>query len=478
MKNMVLKIYNTLTRKKEIFKPIKPGFVGMYTCGPTVYDFAHIGNLRAFVFQDFFKRYLKYKGYKVKHVMNITDVDDKTIKNSRREGISLEEYTKRYKKAFFEDLEKLNIQKADIYPEATKHIKEMVELVKVLIKKGYAYKGKDGSVYYDISEFKEYGKLSHLKLKKLKLGARVSHDEYEKEEMADFALWKAWSPEDGDVFWETEIGKGRPGWHIECSAMSMKYLGKTFDIHMGGIDLIFPHHENEIAQSEAATGQKFVNYWVHNEHLIVEGRKMSKSLGNFYTLRDLGDYDPMAIRYVLLSTHYRQQLDFSMNKIKEAENVLKKLRDFISNVATISSNTKDAKEDESVEKMVNNLLKNFEEAMDNDLNISLALKHVFDFVNEINSLISEGKLGSRQAREVENVILKIDSVLGLRLDEYKEVWYDMDDAEPEIRKLLLQREDFRKKKEWKKADEIRNKLKDIGIIVEDTEHGPRWKKIK
>ena len=472
---MVLRIYNTLTRKKEIFKPIKPGFVGIYTCGPTVYDFAHIGNFRAYVFQDLFKRYLRYKGYRVKHVMNITDVDDKTIRNSRKEGISLKEYTERYKKAFFEDLEKLNIEKADVYPEATKHIKEMVELVKVLIEKGYAYKGKDGSVYYDISKFKEYGKLSHIKLKKLKPGVRVSHDEYEKEEIADFALWKAWNPEDGNVFWETEIGKGRPGWHIECSAMSMKYLGKTFDVHMGGVDLIFPHHENEIAQSEAATGQKFVNYWVHNEHLIVEGRKMSKSLGNFYTLRDLSNYDPIAIRYVLLSTHYRQQLDFSMKKLKEAENILKKFRDFISNVVTIASS--DVGKGENVEQLIQNLLKSFEEAMDNDLNISLALKHVFDFMNKINSLISENKLDFNGAKKVESAILRIDSVLGLRLDQYREVWHDMDDAEPEIKEMLIQREEFRKKKEWSKADEIRDKLKKLGIVVEDTEHGPRWKRI-
>ncbi|MEM7819165.1 MAG: cysteine--tRNA ligase, partial [Candidatus Aenigmatarchaeota archaeon] len=291
---MVLKLFNTLTRKKEVFKPIKKNEVRMYTCGPTVYDFAHIGNFRTYVWQDILKRWLLFKGFKVKHVMNLTDIDDKTIKGAREQGISLREFTEKYIKAFFEDSKTLNLLPADVYPRATEHIREIVELIKILIEKGYAYKGEDGSIYYDISKFKDYGKLSKLKIKELKAGARVKSDSYTKEEAYDFALWKAWDPEDGEVFFETEIGKGRPGWHIECSAMSMKYLGETFDIHTGGVDLIFPHHENEIAQSEAATGKKFVNYWLHAEHLIVEGRKMSKSLGNFYTLRDLlaKGYDP------------------------------------------------------------------------------------------------------------------------------------------------------------------------------------------
>src|SRR3989338_8353872 len=315
---MPLKLYNTLTRKKEVFKPIKDKIVNLYTCGPTIYDYAHIGNFRAYICSDILKRYLKYKGFKVKHIMNITDVDDKTIKGANQQKISLKDYTKKYEKIFFEDIEALNIDKADVFPKATEHIKEMIDLVKKLLKNGIAYKSEDGSIYYDISKFKDYGKLSHTKIKELKEGARVNQDSYEKESANDFALWKAYHEEDGNIFWQTEIGKGRPGWHIECSAMSMKYLGSHFDIHAGGVDLVFPHHENEIAQSEAFTGKKFVNYWFHNEHLLVDGRKMSKSLGNYYTLRDLltKNYNPKAIRYLLLSTHYRQQLNFLKKNLK------------------------------------------------------------------------------------------------------------------------------------------------------------------
>jgi len=283
---MALRFFNTITRKKEEFVSIEPGKVGMYTCGPTVYDYAHIGNFRTYMFEDLLRRYLEYKGYEVTQVMNITDVDDKTIAGSRAKKVSLSEYTKKYIDAFFDDLDTLNIERADFYPEATTHIKEMVELVKKLLDKGFAYRS-DGDIYFKLSSFKDYGKLSKMKLENLKIGARVGKDEYEKEEASDFALWKGWDEKDGDVFWETEIGKGRPGWHIECSAMSMKYLGEHFDIHTGGIDNMFPHHENEIAQSESATGKKFVNFWLHSLHLIVEGKKMSKSLGNIYTLRDI-----------------------------------------------------------------------------------------------------------------------------------------------------------------------------------------------
>src|SRR3989339_892084 len=272
----------------------------MYSCGPTVYDFAHIGNFRAYIVADILKRYLKFKGFKIKHVMNITDVDDKTIKGSIEQKISLNQYTEKYTKAFFEDLRTLNIEPADIFPRATEHIKEMVSMIQKLIMNGLAYKGEDNSWYYDISKFRDYGKLSKLKLGELKEGARVKQDSYEKEQAQDFALWKAYDKDDGDVFWETDLGKGRPGWHIECSAMNMKYLGEEFDIHTGGVDLIFPHHENEIAQSIGSTGKKFVHFWIHNEHLLVNGRKMSKSLGNFYTLRDLlsKNYNPRAIRYL------------------------------------------------------------------------------------------------------------------------------------------------------------------------------------
>ncbi len=283
---MALKFYNTLTKRLEEFYTINPGEVRMYTCGPTVYDYAHIGNFRTYIFEDLLRRYLKYKGFRVVQVMNITDVDDKTIRRSREEGVSLEDYTSRYTEAFFEDIDTLRIEHAEFYPRATEHIDDMVALIQKLIKNGYAYQ-LQGSWYYDVSKFKEYGKLSGVKLDELKPGARVSADEYTKDEVHDFALWKAYTPDDGDVFWETALGRGRPGWHIECSAMSTRYLGNHFDIHTGGVDNIFPHHENEIAQSEAATGEKFVNFWLHSAYLIVEGEKMSKSKGNFYTLRDL-----------------------------------------------------------------------------------------------------------------------------------------------------------------------------------------------
>ena len=282
-----IRLFNTLTREKEVFTPIEPGKVGMYTCGPTVYDYAHIGNFRAFIFEDLLKRWLKYRGFKVLHVMNLTDIDDKTIKGSRTQGIPLKQYTDFYAKAFFEDAKTLNIEPADVYPRATEHIPEMVTLIKTLIAKGFAYNGDDGSIYFAISKFQDYGKLSKIQVHELKAGARVNVDEYAKEEAQDFALWKAWTPTTATFSGKPNLAKGRPGWHIECSAMSMKYLGETFDIHCGGVDNMFPHHENEIAQSEAATGKHFVHYWMHNEHLLVEGKKMAKRLGNFYTLRDL-----------------------------------------------------------------------------------------------------------------------------------------------------------------------------------------------
>ncbi|MFH2037523.1 MAG: cysteine--tRNA ligase, partial [Candidatus Zixiibacteriota bacterium] len=297
---MPLRFTNTMTREKEEFRPSENNHVRMYTCGPTVYDYAHIGNFRTYMFEDLLRRYLKYKGYKITQVMNLTDIDDKTIRDSIKLGISLDQHTAKFKKAFFEDIDLIRIERAEIYPEATKHIEEMVALVKILIEKGMAYEV-DGNYYFSIEKFKEYGKLSHVDLTGLKAGARVASDEYEKESVSDFALWKAWDENDGDVFWETELGKGRPGWHLECSAMSMKYLGATFDIHTGGVDNIFPHHENEIAQSEGATGKMFAKTWIHSKHLVVDGHKMSKSLNNFYTIKQLMEmgHSTIAIRYVL-----------------------------------------------------------------------------------------------------------------------------------------------------------------------------------
>src|SRR3989338_1647860 len=423
---MALRLYNTLTRKKEVFKPIKDKIVNIYSCGPTVYDYAHIGNFRAYICIDILKRYIKYKNFKVKHVMNITDVDDKTIKGANKEGISLSEYTRRYEKAFFEDLEALNIDKADIYPRATEHINEMIDIIKKLSKNKIAYKSEEGSVYYDISKFNGYGKLSHAKITSLKEGARVKQDSYEKDEAKDFALWKAYDKEDRDVLWETEIGKGRPGWHIECSAMSMKYLGEHFDIHAGGIDLVFPHHENEIAQSEAFTGKKFVNYLFHNEHLLVGGHKMSKSLGNFYTLRDLlqKGYNPKAIRYLLLSVHYRTQLNFTEDAVKAAENSIRRLEDFMIKLKEI----KDGINNKNIGKLVQKTKDNFEKEMDDDLNISNALANVFELVKETNILMMENKIGKNDAKKIIRLMQDFDKVLGV-LEEKEEK------LNPELKKL-------------------------------------------
>ena len=464
---MSLKLYNTLTRKKEEFKEINKGHVSMYSCGPTVYNFAHIGNFRANIFADLIRRYLKYKGYNLKHIMNITDIDDKTIRDSKKENISLKQFTEKYTKYFFDDLKTLNIEKIDIYPRATDHIKEMVELIKKLLEKGYAYKAND-AIYYNIKKFKEYGKLSHLKIDELKAGARVCQDEYDKEHVHDFALWKFWDKEDGDVFWETELGKGRPGWHIECSAMSMKYLGKTFDIHTGGVDLIFPHHENEIAQSEAATGKPFVNYWLHNEHLLVNNKKMSKSLGNFYTLRDLlkKGYSPRSIRYVLLATHYRQKLNFTFEGLKAAENSIKRIDEFMVKLKDI----KTEKNNKEIYILIEKAKSDFEDAMDDDLNVSIALSVVFDFVKKINTFIMNENISKKDAEKAIKLMHNFDSVFGI-LKEGKK-----DEISKEIEQLIENREKARKNKDYELADKIRNKLKQKGIILKDTKDGVRWEK--
>ncbi len=463
----MLKLYNTISRKKEEFKPLKGKNVGLYTCGPTVYNVIHIGNLKSFLSEDILKRYLLYKGFKVKHVRNITDVDDKTIRDSQKEGISLKEFTEKYTNSFFEDMKASRVLPADIYPKATEHIKEMVELIAKLLKKGYAYKGEDGSVYYNIKKFKDYGKLAHIDFRKLKAGARVKQDEYEKGEAQDFALWKAWDKNDGSVFWETELGKGRPGWHIECSAMSMKHLGKSFDIHSGGQDLIFPHHENEIAQSEGATGKPFAKYWIHNAFLQVNGEKMSKSLGNFYTLQDLKDNNPIAVRYLMISGHYRQPLNFTFEGLRAAQNSIDRLNELISKLETA-----DGRDLGNVKKVIEKAGKKFEKAMDDDLNTALAFAALFEFVRKCNSLLDTKKIGKKDSKLALGFLKKLNSVFAVMDFEQKQ---EIGKTELE---LIKQREKLRAEKKWAESDKIREKLAEKGILLDDTEKGTKWKVVK
>ena len=470
-KVMTIKLYNTMARKKEEFIPINSKNVGLYTCGPTVYNFVHIGNLRSFVFEDILKRTLKYLGYKVTQVMNLTDIDDKTIRDSIAAGIPLNKYTKKYKDAFFEDIDNLRFDKAEIFPAATDHIPEMIELIKVLIDKGYAYQSDDGSIYFSISKFPKYGRLARIDMKNQRTGERIKDDEYEKDSVADFALWKAWNQNDGDNFWESPWGRGRPGWHIECSAMSMKYLGKTFDIHTGGVDNMFPHHEDEIAQSEAANSVKFVNYWMHCEYLIVEGQKMSKSLGNFYTLRDLKKrgFDYSAIRWVLISSHYRRTLNFTLEACEHAKETLKNFNNFFVRLNEIVLS---AKKGVDTTQIINKYSEKFKHAMSDDLNISEALAAVFSLQKEANILIASGKLGKTGAELLLNTFKKFDTVLAVfEFEKEKEK------IPPEIVKIAEKRQEARKNKDFAASDLLRDKLKELGWNIEDTPSGPRITKL-
>jgi cysteinyl-tRNA synthetase len=461
---MTLKLFNSLGNKLEEFKPINKNEIGLYTCGPTVYNYAHIGNFRAYVWEDLLKRYLKFKGFKIKHVMNLTDVDDKTIKGAKENNISLSEYTEKYKKAFFEDLNTLNIQPADYYPCATQTIKEMVEIIQKLLDKGFAYKSEDDSIYFSIKKFPEYGKLSGINTRKLKAGIKISTDEYDKDEVGDFVLWKAWDEDDGTVFWETKLGKGRPGWHIECSSMSSKYLGETFDIHMGGVDNKFPHHENEIAQSECATGKKFVNYWLHCEHLMVEGKKMSKSLGNFYTLRDLLEKNikPTAIRFTLENTNYRQQLNFTITSVKDNEKTIQGIQNFIDRLKSISIE----KEDDSIKILIDKAREGFENSLDDDLNMPLAMSFIFEFQKTINKLIDEESIGKNSANEPIMFMKEINSVIGII--DFNEKFFELTKDQE---KLIEKRNQARENKDWVIADKLRDELKVQGIILIDNKDG-------
>lgn len=467
-----LKLYNTASRQKEILAPLDHRHVRMYTCGPTVYNFAHIGNFRTYVFEDLLRRTMKFFGFKVTQVMNLTDVDDKTIKGAIARGISLHAYTQPYKDAFFEDLRTLCIEPVEYYPAATDYIPEMIHMIEVLLHKGVAYLGGDGSVYFAIQKFPRYGSLSHLHLEDLQAGAseRVVSDEYEKDHVADFVLWKKYDPErDGQIYWESPFGPGRPGWHLECSAMAMKILGETIDIHVGGIDNMFPHHENEIAQSEACSGKLFVKIWMHAEHLVVDHKKMSKSLGNFYTLRDLLNkgYSGAQVRYLLMQTHYKTQLNFTFQGLEATKNALQRLNDFIQRVAEIETLQFSGK----VNGLCQEVLQRFAEALADDLNISAALAAIFDFVREINGLCDAGQVSQPEAKQVIEFMKKFDTVLGVLSFEKREPVIPADLQEAFARRLQARQE-----KNWKLADELRDFIHQRGYVIEDTPQGARLKK--
>jgi cysteinyl-tRNA synthetase len=487
----MIRFHNTLGGAVEDFVPLHEGEVKLYTCGPTVYDHQHIGNWRAYVFEDLLKRFLIYRGFRVKHVMNLTDVDDKTIRGANARGVKLDEYTRPFIEAFYADRDRLNILPADHYPRATEHIPEMVELIKVLLEKGYAYEN-GGSVYFSIAKFPAYGRLARINLEDLQPGRRGDSDEYAKESAHDFALWKA--PKQGEPSWDTEIGPGRPGWHIECSAMSSKYLGPTFDIHCGGVDNIFPHHENEIAQSEAANGVRFVNYWLHCHHLVVDGEKMAKSKGNVYRLGDIvaRGYDPREVRFLLLSTHYRKMLNFTFEALNQARAGRNRIRDFLVDLRDVGGQ---GGASPAVSRLIEKARGDFVAGLEDDLNISESLAALFSLIEKANGLLAKGKLARADADALRSFVEEVDGkVLAveptsiivtpdplklhftavppvIKLDVSAEL-------DADIRERIAAREKARAEKNFRLADEIRRELLDQGILLEDTKDGVRWKRIQ
>ena len=446
----------------------------MYTCGPTVYNYAHIGNFRAYLFEDLLRRSLEYHGYKVTQVMNLTDVDDKTIRDSRAAGLKLQDFTRKYKDAFFEDLKTLRIEPAEHYPEATTHIPEMIEMIRILFEKGFAYKSEDGSVYFSIAKFKDYGKLAKIDMEQQRSGVRINNDEYDKDSVADFALWKAWSESDGDVKWDSPWGPGRPGWHLECSAMSMKYLGRTFDIHTGGIDNMFPHHEDEIAQSEAANSCKFVNYWLHCEHLTIDKKKMSKSLGNFYTLRDLLNkgYSGKEVRWALIGTHYRSKLNFNLGLCDQARSTLKKFADFFGRLKALPQGTAGKEEAAGLAADAD---KKFADAIGDDLNIAEALSAVFTLERAVNTALASNSLQSEAGGVILEQFRRFDRVLAV-FDVDAAASEEAEDVPAGIMALAQKRIEARKAKDFKTADEIRDSLKAQGWVIIDTPQGMKVKR--
>ena len=470
---MALNFFNTLSRSVEAFVPLDPQGreVRMYCCGPTVYDYGHIGNFRTFVFTDLVRRHLQFRGYAVTHVMNITDVEDKIIKRVRESNTTLRGYVSKYEDAFLEDLQTLGCLRPHHLPRATEYIAEMIEIIGALVKRGIAYRAADGSVYFSIEKYQgcgcRYGQLVNLNFDQMRVGDRVASDEYTKDSLADFALWKARVPEDGEVFWPSPWGEGRPGWHIECSAMSMKLLGPSFDLHLGGEDLAFPHHEDEIAQSEGAgvqvPGQKFVKYWLHGAHLLVEGKKMSKSLGNFFTLRDLTTkgFSGREIRYLLLSAHYRQTFNFTVEGLEAGRVALARLDECLGKLVDLAGAVT-APPDQA-------LLDKFVAALDDDLNVSAGWGTVFEWVSETNRLLAAKQLSSLQAASALAAWEQIDSVFGLGRKSGVE-------APPEILALLEERQAARKAKDFKRSDAVRDELKAKGWVIEDTPKGPKLKR--
>ena len=504
---MSFRIYNTLSGRVEEFKPLDDNRVGMYTCGPTVYDYPHIGNYRTFAFQDILRRWLKYRGYTLRHVMNLTDVDDNTIRNAKAASLGLREYTEKYVQAFELDRQILSLEDPEIVVRATDSIDDMVKLIQTLIEKGYAY-ASEGSVYFRVAAFKNYGQLTKIDLSGIRDGARIDSDKYDKNDARDFALWKA--AKEGEPFWETPLGPGRPGWHIECSVMSMKYLGETFDIHSGGVDLIFPHHENEIAQSEAATGKPFVRYWLHAEHLIVNGEKMSKSLGNFYTLRDLltRGYKPSAIRYLLVSVPYRRHLNFTFDGLHQAEQSIARLRNFRLRVAKVAF---PPGENTALQDRARAACQKFEDSMDDDLNTAEALGAVFAMVRDGNTAMDRGEFREGDRAAFLNTLDRWDRIFCVLEDNDHEKLVkfgfvrpvtveagnhlDLTDsaqavvgnghgspaatellADEEIGRQVAERNEMRRKGNFAGADEIRQHLQKAGVILEDSKLGTRWKR--
>jgi len=465
----MLRLHNTLTGRLEELKPLREGEVRLYYCGPTVWNYGHIGNFRSAVAADILRRYLKFKGYKVMHVMNITDVEDRIIAKSQETNLSIDEYTAKYIDALWEDFDALGCERPEVVPRATRHIPEMVALIQRLLETGHAYKS-DGSIYYRISSFPDYGKLSKINFAGNIAGGseRIDTDRYEKEDARDFALWKE-PVSSTEPAWDTPIGRGRPGWHIECSAMSMKYLGESFDIHAGGIDLVFPHHENEIAQSEGATGKQFVHHWLHFEHLKVDGETMAKSKGNYYTFRELTakGYSPAGIRYFLLSVPYRKQLNLNFEVLSGADKTVHSLRDFR---ARLSEARTEHGNNEALHEAAERALQEFTEGMDDDLNTSVALAAVHNLAREVNTALARKKVREDNKRELLELLQRFDSVLNIFGEEQPQL------LDSEIQALIDERQEARRRRDFARSDEIRDQLSSRGIVLEDTKDGVRWKR--